>query len=380
MRVEVKPELLRWACERAGFAPDTCVVRFPQLQAWTTGSAKPTLKQLEKFARATYAPVGYLFLDRPPDEPVPVPDFRADPTRRGTRPSANLLDTIYLCQQRQEWYREFASTTAEAKLPFVGSATVRDSVVAVAAAIRRALRFDLDARARLATWSEGLRLFCDQADAAGIMVMCSSVVGSNSHRKLERTEFGGFAMPDELAPLVFVNGDDTRARQMFTLAHELAHVWLGQSALSDPDVRIAPDDEIEGWCNRVAAELLVPLDAMRAEYRPRADLATELARLAKHFKVSTLVVLRRMHDVGGLARQAFWKAYEEELERLIAVTKRGGGDFYRTQGARVSPRFQRAVYVSTWEGRSSFTEAFRLLGIKKTSTFQEMGRRLGLEL
>jgi Zn-dependent peptidase ImmA (M78 family) len=245
--------------------------------------------------------------------------------------------------------------------------------------MRRALKFDLDERARLPTWSEALRLFIDRADASGIMVMCSSVVGSNNHRHLDPAEFGGFAMADKLAPLVFINGADTRARQMFTLAHELAHVWLGQSALSDADPKSAPDHEIEGWCNRVAAELLVPLQTMRAEYRPGGELAAEVGRLAKRFKVSSLVVLRRIHDAGGLTRERFWREYEDELERLRAMPKGSGGDFYRTQGVRVSPRFARAVYVSTWEGHSSFTDAFRLLGIKKTSTFREMGRRLGLD-
>jgi Zn-dependent peptidase ImmA (M78 family) len=210
-------------------------------------------------------------------------------------------------------------------------------------------------------------------------VMCSGVVGSNSHRHLDPAEFGGFAMADKLAPLVFVDGADTRARQMFTLAHELSHVWLGQSALSDPDPRNVQDHDIEGWCNRVAAEVLVPLDAVRAELRAGAELAPEVARLAKRFKVSTLVVLRRMYDADALPRDRFWQEYARELERLRALPKGGGGDFYRTQGVRVSPRFARAVYVSTWEGHSSFSEAFRLLGIKKTSTLREMGRRLELD-
>jgi Zn-dependent peptidase ImmA (M78 family) len=379
MRVEVRPELLRWACERTGLPAGACSRRFPHFDAWVRGTAQPTLKQLESFARATHAPIGCLFLREPPDERIPLPDFRFAPTRVAARPSANLLDTIYLCQQRQEWYRGFASTMGEPPLGVVGSATVRSPVEAAAGDMRRKLDFDLDARARLPTWSEALRLFIDQADAAGIMVMCSSVVGSNSHRRLDPAEFGGFAMSDVLAPLVFVNGADTRARQMFTLAHELAHVWLGQSAVSDADPRNPPDHEVEGWCNRVAGELLVPLDVVRSDYRRRADLHEEVDRLARRFKVSTLVVLRRIYDAGGLGRDQFWREYEQEVARLAARPSGAGGEFYRTQGARVSKRFARAVIVSTWEGHSSFTEAFRLLGIKKTSTFREMGRRLGLD-
>jgi Zn-dependent peptidase ImmA (M78 family) len=186
-------------------------------------------------------------------------------------------------------------------------------------------------------------------------------------------------MADELAPLVFSNGADTKAAQMFTLAHELAHVWLGQSAVSDAQALTVPDHEVEGWCNRVAAELLVPLAVLRDEYQPRGELDDEVARLARRFKVSTLVILRRIHDAGGIAREPFWQAYQAEVDRIRAIPKGSGGNFYLTQAVRVSKRFARALVVSTWEGHSSFTEAFRLLGVKKMATFQELGRSLGVD-
>ncbi|MDI7269402.1 MAG: ImmA/IrrE family metallo-endopeptidase [Myxococcota bacterium] len=379
MRVGVKPELLRWACERAGLAGEACARRFPRLDAWTSGAAQPTLRQLENFATATHTPIGYLFLTEPPIEQVPLPDFRSPAVRQAARPSANLLDTIYLCQQRQEWYRDYARTMGDPRLPFVGSAKHGADVEATATTIRGALGFDLDARAKMPTWTDALRAFIEQADGAGIMVMCSGVVQNNTHRRLDRDEFGGFAMADDLAPLVFVNGADTKARQMFTLAHELVHVWLGQSGLSDADPRAVPNHDIEAWCNRVAAELLVPLEVIRAEYRRQRDLREEVRRLAHRFKVSTLVVLRRIHDAGGLDRQAFWREYDTEVGLLRAIPKGTGGSFYLSQTARVSKRFARALVVSTWEGHSSFTDAFRLLGIKKVSTFREMGHKLGMD-
>lgn len=378
IRAEVRPELLRWARERAGFSAAMLVRRFPKLEAWERGEARPTLKQLESFAKATYTPVGFLFLQEPPVETVPIPDFRTVENVHVGQPSPDLLDTVYICQQRQEWYRDFARSMGEEPLAFVGSARQEADVETTASGIRDALGLDLDERRRMPTWTDALRRFIEQADEAGNLVMVSGVVLNNNRRRLDPGEFRGFAIADDLAPLVFINGADTKAAQMFTLAHELAHVWLGQSALSDAQARWVPEHEVERWCNRVAAELLVPLAALRAEYRPDAELRGEMDRLARRFKVSTLVALRRIHDAGGLTREELWTEYDRELDRLRALPRGSGGDFYLTQAARVSKRFARALVVSTLEGQTLHRDAFRMLGFSKVSTFEELGRSLGV--
>jgi Zn-dependent peptidase ImmA (M78 family) len=376
-RVNVKPELLRWAAERGSMSTAALARRFPRLDDWLLGQTEPTLKQLEQFAQFVHAPVGYFFLAEPPLERLPIPDFRTISVERPRRPSADLLDTLYLCQQRQEWYRGFGIPEGEGPLGFVGSARPADSVVTTAANMRAAIGFDLDDRRRMPTWTDALRRFIAQVDAAGVLVMVSGVVGSNNRRKLEPEEFRGFALVDQLAPLIFVNGADTKAAQMFTLAHEFAHIWLGESALSDAGPRALPAHEIERWCNEVAAEFLVPLALVRSEYRGDADLLEEVSRLAARFKVSSLVILRRLHDAGRLTRGDYWEAYEAALARLRDRPNASGGDFYLTLAARVSKRFARAVVVSTLEGRSSFTDAFRLLGFRKMATFRDLAHSLG---
>lgn len=378
VRVEVKPALLRWARERARLGASGLASRFPKLSEWEARKTAPTLKQLEKFANATHTPVGFFFLPEPPVEKVPIPDFRTVAGAEIGRPSADLLDTIYLCQQRQEWYRDFARSTGEDPLAFVGSVTMSDDVAATAAAIRHALGFDLEERQQAPTWEEALRRFIGQADDLGILVMCSGIVFNNTHRKLDPDEFRGFAMADPLAPVVFINGSDTKSAQMFTLAHELVHIWLGRSGLSDVQPVQESDHAVERWCNLVAAELLVPAAAMREAYNPVAELPDEVGRLARRFKVSTLVILRRIHDLRWLPREAFWAAYEAEVERLRAFGKGSGGNFHLTEAARVSRRFARAVVGSTLEGQTLYRDAFRLLGFSKLQTFNEFGRSLGV--
>ena len=380
MRVEIKPSLLRWARERAGFSLDALSRRFPQIDLWERGEEQPTLKQLEALAKATYTPIGFLFLSDPPEEKVPIPDFRTIANEVLSQPSPDLLDTLYLCQQRQDWYREFLLVEGEKSLPFVGSARVGEDVIRVARRMRDVLHFDLKERQVIPTWTDALRHFIERADGAGVLVMVSGVVGSNNRRKLDPKEFRGFALADDLAPLVFINGADTKAAQMFTLAHELAHIWIGQSALSDAQISEVPGRKVEQWCNHVAAEFLVPMEAFQEELNHQAELRAELERLARRFKVSKLVILRRMHDAGALSTEAYREAYAQELKQLREMAKGTGGDFYLTLGARVGKRFARALVISTMEGRSSFSEALRLLNFRKISTFDELGRSLGVVL
>jgi Zn-dependent peptidase ImmA (M78 family)/transcriptional regulator with XRE-family HTH domain len=379
-RVAVEGTMLRWARERAGRTQESLKQKFAHVADWETGELQPTLKQLEAFAKAVHVPIGYLFLREPPEEPVPIPDFRTVADQPLRRASPDLLDTVYLCQQRQEWFRDDARQAGAQPIPFVGSLSLSADVVRSASSIRTALGFDLEAQRRLPTWTDAMRRFIELADALGVLVMVSGVVGSNNQRPLDPEEFRGFALADPLAPLVFINGADTKAAQLFTLAHELAHLWLGESALSDACAAEAPTQVVERWCNRVAAEMLIPLSVFSAVHDPEADLRGELDRLARRFKVSTLVVLRRMHDASSLMGDAYWRAYNAEVERLQELSGGSGGNFYLTLGARVSKRFARAVVSSTLEGRSSFTEAFRLLGFKKMSTFKELSTSLGVPM
>ena len=377
-RVAVNPDLLLWACERAGSSVEDLATRLPKLPLWIQGEKQPTLKQLENFAKATRAPLGYLFLEKPPAEKLPIPDFRTVANRLLDRPSPDLMDTLHICQQRQEWYREFALSMDFKPLDFVGSITTRNSEKAAASSIRESLCFNLEERRKMPTWTDALRKFIEQADEAGILVMVSGVVGSNNTRKLDPEEFRGFTLTDPIAPLVFINGSDTKAAQMFTLAHELVHVWLGKSALSDSQALKTPEHRIEAWCNRVAAEILVPLDLLRGEFDRKATLGDEVERLARRFKVSSLVILRRMHDAGHLDPDRYWMEYRNLAARLLALPRGSGGNFYLTLGARVSKRFARALTASALEGHCSFTDAFRLLGFKRMATFNELGHQLGV--
>lgn len=372
--------VLRWAAQRARLNDDDLAARFTKWPLWLSGEAQPTLKQLEDFARVTHTAFGYFFLPEPPTLALPVPDFRVLRDAALAEPSSNLLDTLYQCQQRQDWYREHARMHGLPALPFVGSASLESTPEAVAQRVRETLFLSTESRRQLPSWTDALRQLIARAEDAGVLVMVSSVVGSNSHRKLDVAEFRGFALADSIAPLVFLNGGDSKAAQMFTLAHELAHVWLGATGVSDTPAGKVPEQRTEQWCNQVAAELLMPLADLRAAHRREAPIPDEIQRLAREFKVSALVALRRLFDAGFMTETLLWQHYRQEQERLRTLHEHAsqGGDYYRSLGARTSNRFARAIVSSTLEGLTSFPEAFRMLGMRKTTTFFEAARALGV--
>ena len=286
-----------------------------------------------------------------------------------------LDDTL----QRQDWFRDYLRSYDEEPLRFVGSLRISTPVTQAAARVREVVAFDADTRAQARSWEEALTLQIERIEASGVLVMRSGIVRSNTHRPLSVDEFRGFALADPYAPLIFLNGRDALAAQMFTLAHEVVHIWAGASGVSNLDRTYPVDRPEETFCNQVAAELLVPKDELRRLWPEAQGKRERVAWLVQRFKVSSLVMLRRLSDLGLIDRTAFERLYRSEVARFrqTADARAPGGDFYRTQRTRSGRRFARALIASTLEGRTPYRDALRLLGIGKTGTFNEFARQLG---
>jgi Zn-dependent peptidase ImmA (M78 family) len=258
------------------------------------------LKQLEKFAAATYTPLGYFFLKEPPEDELPIPDFR---TVKGQpeHPSPNLLDTIQTMQSRQEWMREFLLEEGQKPLSFIRSATLKTNPIEVATEMRKVLSLSDGWAKRVSTWTEALRLLRGAIEDAGVMIVINGVVGNNNYRSLDVAEFRGFALVDEYAPLIFINGRDSVSAQMFTIIHELSHLWLGYEGVSNFDKLQPVKTDVEEFCNQVAAEFLVPSDEFKKALRVNLRKTDrELFQLiARRFKVSPLVAAPH--------RRTFWQ-------------------------------------------------------------------------
>ena len=379
-RVPIAPKMLRWACNRAGYDVAHVAARIPQLPAWVQCERQPTLKQLEKLAKATHTPLGYLFLPEPPEERLPVPDYRTVSGARRERPSPDLLETLHTMQRRQEWLRESLVENDAESLDFVASARLGDEPDAVGREIRRALGLDGGWAAGVGTWQDAVRELRLAIEQLGVMAVINGVVGNNSHRRLSVQEFRGFALTDPYAPLIFVNGADAKSAQMFTLAHELAHVWLGTGGLSGFESLLPGGTDVEDWCNRAAAELLAPERELRARWDQVRRAAGPFEALARTFKVSPVIAARRALDLHLVDRGVFFDFYERYVSReLRGGAKPSGGDFYNNQNTRVGELFATQVLRAAMEGRIGFKEAYELTGLRG-GTFQRYARRLGVDL
>lgn len=377
VRVDVEPSLLVWAMKVTGADEENLHRRF-KLDQWLAAEARPTLKQLQDFAKATGVPFGYLLLPEPPAWTLPVPDFREGYAGAPT-PSANLIAVLGQSKRRQDWYREYALGLGAEPLDFVGSAADLHPVE-TAALIRSALDFEVSARH--GTWSDSRKALLKAFEALGGLTVATSMVGNNTRRPLDENEFRGFTLVDDIAPLIFVNTHQTLNGQIFTIAHEFAHVWRGAGGIGNEDPRVAGQSEIERWCNAVASEVLVPRDALESLHSALASapLTEALEALAHDFRCGTLVVLQALHRTGIRRIDNFADVYDAEVARLHRLTEgreAGGGDHYNNQPFRVGERLSRALIADTLEGRTSIEEAMRLMSVTSLSTFDEYARRLG---
>ncbi len=369
----ITPKVLSWARQRrdvhVGDLAAKLNVKPDAISAWEAGKLRPTFRQAKRLAQALYVPFGYLYLSEPPTEELPLPDFRTFPGQTPLEPSPDLLDLLNDVLGKQQWLREYREAQGVEELPFVGRFTPTDSVVEVADDIREVINVD-GARQRAPNWEGFMREFTRNAELSGIMVMRSGVVGNNNHRPLDYEEFRGFSVSDQVAPLIFVNGQDFKAAQIFTLAHEMAHIWSGQGGISNPDYGLRSehqDGSLEWFCNRVAAETLVPSEDFRTRWIfDWSTLESNLENLSKHYKVSAMVILRQARDQDFLPLETYRESYSRLVEPSGKASSAGesSGNFQYTLTARNGNAFTTAVISSAAEGSLLSSEAADMLGVK----------------
>lgn len=365
-RATINHDLLRWARERrdASFAQigRSLHVGVDVVRAWETGESYPSFAKAQALARFLKIPFGYLFLTKPPSDDIPLPDFRTIGDRRHGAPSPDFLD---LCNQvllKKEWYREYCEQISSPPVRFPDRG-MNAGIDSLSEAIGDALSINAALRRECRDWSSYLTRLSQNAQSIGILVMRSGVVGNDTTRPLDVAEFRGFAIADAYAPVVFINSRDAIAAQIFTLLHEIAHIWIGQSGVSNPDPTEFSTNRFEKFCNAVSAQVLVPHEEFETVWIETPHGDSFLSSIARHFWVSTLVVLRRAFELNKFGREEFFRLVKIEKEKQQVRRRTSGGSFSTNLLARNSKRFTDGVLRAVRENQLLYRDAANLLGM-----------------
>lgn len=357
----INKEIIEWAIIRNGNSLEEFYAQNPAVESWIKGERLPTVKQLEKFTHKVHVPFGYMFLPQPPDETIPLPFFRTGKNNTN-KVSLNVFHTVQMIQDRQNWLTEYLDELNFPELGFVGKFNIKDNYIDIVNDIRNVLKLELDWASKHNNWEEALDYLTFKIEEAGIIVTFNGIVGNNTHRVIDVNECRGFVLVNKKAPFLFINSVDAKAAQMFTIIHELAHVWLGKSAGFDNANLLPADDPLELLCDKVAAELLVP----EIYFIKKWESSQNFKYLSRIFKVSPIVIGRRALDLKLITFTHFIQFYNDYMNEIKEKKdkKSSGGNFYATTKKRISLRFAAFVNNAVKENKLLYRDAYKLTNMK----------------
>lgn len=362
-RIPVKPEVLHWALEESKKNEAEFLSRFPKAGEWLKYDLHPTFKQLEKVAKFLHIPFGYLFLDSPPKMDVMEVEFRSI-SNKMPQISKNLQDTILDMDHKKSWMSDYRRDIGWGKLEVIENFNERRTanIIADAKLAKQLLGLTENWYTRIRDLNEAFRFLRNNLEQVGILVMRNGIVGSNTHRSLDINEFRAFMLYDELAPLIFINNNDSQAGKVFSLIHEYFHVLFEQDdVMLDPYVGNTPR---ERQINALTAEFLMPQERLLTLWNNNLDILKQIGSLSEFFKVSKLALAIKLNNMGLIDWKVVEGVRKESLRDFGMKVGDGGGNFYITYRSRVSTVFVETVIRSAESGEIGHTDAFRLLGVK----------------
>lgn len=359
----VSSDILYWARQRAKMSieqlAESIKVKVDKVQKWEDGEKKPTFTQAQKLAKVFQIPFGYLFLKNPPTETLAIPDLRTFDNRPISTISPNFRILLNNIEAKQEWYKEYILENDLGKKEFLEKFNLKSDKellindITINLNLQKYIAKGLNPKNFLEQLTEEIRNL-------DILVMKGANVANATRKKLDLEEFRGFAIYDVYAPLIFINTADSYTAQLFTLLHEVVHLWIGKSGIS-PQIS-QTNNEIEFFCNEIVGEILMPKSLVQED--------ANYEDLAKKFSVSTQAMLTRMYFLKLINADTYKKYTEIEKEKFLEIkeTKRksSGGNFYYTLKSKIGENFSYALLGSLYEGKISYKDTSYLLDVSPT--------------
>lgn len=384
MAIQPNAKIILWALQRSGYDSADAIKKWPKFEQWLDGSWSPTVNQIREFADFVHVNVPALFAENIPDLSLQIADFRTVDDSAEVYPTPELYDTVNQMLRRQSWLHEFFINEHYSAVDLIGAFANKPmnykTAEMLADFLHEYLKLKNDWATKYKTVTDAFRVLKQSAENAGIAVVVNGIVGDNTHRPLRIEEFRGFALSDDFAPLVFINGKDLKTAQMFTLIHELAHLAYSQTGVSNPSDEIdGKDSTIEKFCNRVAADFLVPTRWLLNEWEKGGKTRYQLIdSIAKKLKVNFVVVARKAKDIELIDENEFFVLYSQYKNSVPEGIKGGsGGDYYLTKQYRLGSVFSDAIWSAVNTGYIDYRDAYDLTGLS-SDNFRKYFTEVGL--
>ena len=382
--MSIDPKIMDWIVERMKI--ESLNEKLSEnIHLWISGSKQPTFNQIEDLSRAINIPLGYFFLKTPPTEDLSLLEYRTTNSRELNNPSRNLIDTIRQMENVQDWMRNYMIESNDSILEFVGSQKRSKDVLDIASKMREVLGLKINWYLDSQDANDSFKRVRKHAEEIGIVVMMNGIVGNNTHRKLDIEEFRAFTLIDDYAPLIFINSNDSANGKLFSLFHEMSHIWMGRNSLfNDRFSNETNISEIEVICNAITGELLVPNVNFIEEWKlcnNNFTIEEKVRALSNLFNCGITVIARKALNNNYINASQYSMIAEKAISNFLALQERkqnessSGGDFYRTIATRLDGRFLNALANSTQEGKTLYTDAFALTNTNRT-TFITLIRKM----
>lgn len=382
--IKVNPTILNWLMQEAqqGNVGSSII---DLIKEWISGEKEPTFSQIEKVSKKINIPFGYFFLEKPPLEKCKIVDFRTVDSISIHNPSRDLIDTVDLMSGIQEWMAEYNKENGASGYNFVGSIKTTDSVIPAAKTIREDLNLSLNWFEDFRNAREAFNSLRNTIADIGVIVMMNGIVGNNTHRTLNVSEFRAFALTDPYAPLIFINSRDADNGKLFSLLHELVHVWIGKDNFYNDVYGVSQKvSKEEQFCNAVAAEILVPDSIFIDEWSNQTGSNESIIyELEKKFICSRFTLLIKAFNTRRIEKAEFnrllnlFKGQFETMQNQKQSEISGGGDFYRTLATKWDRKVIQAMYSGVQSGRNQYRDVYRLTNTTG-KTFHGLVRKVGI--
>lgn len=373
-RIEINKEIYIWAIKESGKDFEEILDRFENIEAWISHDNLPTFRQVEELANFLKVPLGYMFLDEPPKTDIIESEFRTVGNKM-PEISKELKDTLYSMGRKRDWLSEYRREKGWEKLVPEGLIDLKSQdIYSICNTAKEYLNIDEFWYRNYSNGTLAFNYLREQLESSGITVMQNGVVGANNYRKLDIDEFRGFLLYDDIAPIIFINNNDSLTGKIFTLIHEYIHFLLEEDDIFIEE-DLTSEKKEEQIINGITAEFLIPTSHVEELWDNSKDLKEQIEDLSKNFHVSMIALAIKLKDMNKIDQRAVnqIKQYTQVRWENRSPKAGGGGNYYYTTKSRYGDSFLSTVIQGAESGDISYTHAFKLLdnSVKAYDYFKE---------